>query len=160
MKTIYVILLLTVTFAVSAFSQKHELKISNGEIMIPFGNSVIVTSKLDGNNLTNCKLLFHSQITGVLDYNTAFDNIYFDNLSEESVAFKFGKIKCCGVETISLITMNNIAHALSFKYKTIYAEKRYNSEGESNSKGLTSFTFKGISLQPEAIVLSDFKTIE
>jgi len=160
MKTFFLTLVFISVSVLTTFSQKYELKISDNQITIPFGNSVVISSILEGNNISNHKFLFRSIIAETLDYNTRFNNIYFDNLPVKSIAFGFGKVKCCETETLSLVTKSNLGQDYSFKYKTVHQEIKYNSVGESNSKKLTSFTFEGIEANLEAIIIYDIKIIE
>ncbi len=160
MKSFFLTLVLISFSALMTFSQKSVLKISNDEIVIPFGNSVVIGSTIDGNNLNNHKFLYHSKITGILDYNTAFNNVNLDNLSTEAIVFKFSEISCCGAETISLITKSNLGYDFTFKYKTIDKDNKFSPVGTSSSKNLTSFTYAGASLALEAIVLFDFEIVK
>ncbi|MDM8162230.1 hypothetical protein QUH73_20620 [Labilibaculum sp. K2S] len=160
MKLFFLTLALISFSALTTFSQKPVLKISDDEIIIPFGNSVVIGSIIDGKNLNNHKFLSQSKITGILDYNTAFNNVNLDNLSTETIVFKFSEISCCGAETISLITKSNLGYDFTFKYKTIDKDNKFSSVGTSSSKSLTSFTFEGASSALEAIVLFDLEIVK
>ncbi|WP_066632448.1 hypothetical protein [Labilibacter marinus] len=160
MKSFFLTLALISLSMLTAFSQKPVLKISDNEIIIPFGNSVVVGSTIEGKNLNNHKFLYNSKITGVLDYNTAFNNVNLDNLSTEAIVFKFSEISCCGAETISLIIKSNLGYDFTFKYKTIDKDNKFSSVGTSSSKNVTSFTSAAVSLTFEAIVLFDFELVK
>jgi hypothetical protein len=155
MRTILLTLLLISLSSTLTFSQNQQLKISKDEILIPFGNTVMVQTTANGTTLSNFKLLDHSKITEVLDYNTAFDNVNLDNLSSKTIVFKFSKFKIFEQESIVLVTRSNLKHDFTFKVKVIFKDMEINGLEEitTDSKNPMIFNIADI----EAIILHDFE---
>ncbi len=155
MRTIFFLLLMLNLSSIMAFSQNQQLKISKDEIIIPFGTSVVIETTTEDKSLGNFKLLDHSKITEVLDYNTAFNNVKLENLSSKAIVFKFCKFKIFERESIVLVTRSNLKSDFTFKVHVFYKNKNFKGLDviPTDSKNPIIFNTDDI----EAITLYDFE---